>query len=69
MVLKIFEKPCCLVERRKNGKLVVAEQYMKEMEKLDKDLVIIAVVGPRGTGKSYLMNRLAGRTKGKGYFF
>ncbi len=65
MVLKIFEKPRCLIERREDGKLVVAEEYLEEIDSLEKPLVIIAILGPRGTGKSYLMNRLAGKTEGK----
>ncbi len=66
MVLKIFEEPRCLIDTSDEGGLQAVQEYIEELKSLDKPLVIIAIAGLYRTGKSYLMNRLAGKTEGKG---
>ena len=63
--LKIFKEPQCLIDTGKDGKLQVQTSLITELESLQKPLVIIAIAGLYRTGKSYLMNRLAGKTNGK----
>ncbi len=64
MVLKIFEEPRCLIDTTEDGRLLAVQEYIDELTCLDKPLVIIAIAGLYRTGKSYLMNRLAGKTEG-----
>ncbi len=66
MELNVFEKPQCLIENGFDGRLQVVPECIEELELLDKPCVIIAIAGLYRTGKSYLMNRLAGKTEGKG---
>ena len=63
--LGIFQEPQCLVDTGKDGKLQVQSSLITELESLQKPLVIIAIAGLYRTGKSYLMNRLAGKTDSK----
>ena len=63
--LKIFHEPQCLIDTRKDGKLEVQFDLIAELESLQKPLVVVAIAGLYRTGKSYLMNRLAGKTDGK----
>ncbi|KAI4529058.1 hypothetical protein MG293_020886 [Ovis ammon polii] len=55
--------PICLVENRKN-QLSVNAKALKILEQISQHLVVVAVVGLYQTGKSYLMNRLAGQNHG-----
>ncbi|KAJ1063719.1 hypothetical protein K5549_005486 [Capra hircus] len=55
--------PICLVENRKN-QLSVNAKALKILEQISQRLVVVAVVGLYRTGKSYLMNRLAGQNHG-----
>ncbi len=65
MALKIFQEPQCLIETDEGGKLRVVQECVDELNRLDKPFVIVAIAGIYRTGKSYLMNRLAGKTSGK----
>lgn len=56
--------PICLVENRKN-QLSVNAKALKILEQISQRLVVVAVVGLYRTGKSYLMNRLAGQNHGE----
>ena len=63
--MKIFHEPQCLIDTGKDGKLEVRFDLIAELESLQKSLVVVAIAGLYRTGKSYLMNRLAGKTDGK----
>ncbi|KAJ7304022.1 hypothetical protein JRQ81_011541 [Phrynocephalus forsythii] len=56
--------PVCLIENRPDGKLVVREEAAELLAQIRHPVVVVAIVGLYRTGKSYLMNRLAGKRKG-----
>uniref|UniRef100_A0A4X1U565 Guanylate binding protein 1, interferon-inducible n=1 Tax=Sus scrofa TaxID=9823 RepID=A0A4X1U565_PIG len=56
-------EPQCLIENI-NGRLVVSPKALKLLSAIKQPLVVVAIVGPYRTGKSYLMNKLAGKNKG-----
>ncbi|XP_027693980.1 guanylate-binding protein 6-like [Vombatus ursinus] len=58
-----MEAPICLVEN-KNEKLMVNQQALQILTSITKPVVVVAIVGLYRTGKSYLMNRLAGKNVG-----
>ncbi|XP_048207681.1 guanylate-binding protein 4-like isoform X2 [Perognathus longimembris pacificus] len=55
--------PICLVENEKE-QLMVNPEAVKVLEKITQPVVVVAIVGMYRTGKSYLMNRLAGQNHG-----
>ncbi|XP_015992400.2 guanylate-binding protein 5 isoform X2 [Rousettus aegyptiacus] len=55
--------PVCLIENTK-GQLVVNPEALKILSAITQPLVVVAIVGLYRTGKSYLMNQLAGKNKG-----
>uniref|UniRef100_A0A2K6C2D4 Guanylate binding protein 7 n=2 Tax=Macaca nemestrina TaxID=9545 RepID=A0A2K6C2D4_MACNE len=55
--------PICLVENN-NDKLLVNQQAIQILDKISQPVVVVAIVGLYRTGKSYLMNRLAGENHG-----
>ncbi|XP_055979139.1 guanylate-binding protein 6-like [Sorex fumeus] len=55
--------PICLVEN-KNEKLSVNQEALEILQKISQPVVVVAIVGPYRTGKSYLMNCLAGQNQG-----
>ncbi|XP_037583760.1 guanylate-binding protein 2 isoform X2 [Cebus imitator] len=55
--------PVCLIENTK-GYLVVNPEALENLSAITQPVVVVAIVGPYRTGKSYLMNRLAGKNKG-----
>ncbi len=65
MALSIFKKPQCLIENDKDGRLQVVPQCIEELNQLDKPFVVVSIAGLYRTGKSYLMNRLFGKSEGK----
>ncbi|XP_053124687.1 guanylate-binding protein 1-like [Hemicordylus capensis] len=56
--------PVCFIENRPDGKLVVQEEAAKLLAGIHQPVVVVAIVGLYRTGKSYLMNRLAGKRRG-----
>ncbi|VCX41185.1 unnamed protein product, partial [Gulo gulo] len=59
----VMPAPVCLIEN--TGKQLVANQEALKILSAHKNpLVVIAIVGLYRTGKSYLMNKLAGKNKG-----
>ncbi|XP_020844431.1 guanylate-binding protein 3-like [Phascolarctos cinereus] len=58
-----MKAPICLVENS-NGELTVNQQALQMLASITKPVVVVAIVGLYRTGKSYLMNRLAGKNKG-----
>ena len=63
--LSIFFEPKCLVESTPLGVPAINQDVLRELQKLDKPVVVVVIAGPYRTGKSYLMNQLAGHNAGK----
>ncbi|XP_046902450.1 guanylate-binding protein 1-like isoform X1 [Hypomesus transpacificus] len=59
-----MKEPVCLVESDKEGRLRVVPAAQDILNQIDQHVVAVAVVGLYRTGKSYLMNKLAGKNKG-----
>ncbi|XP_073693973.1 guanylate-binding protein 4-like [Garra rufa] len=59
-----MDKPVCLIDRHSDGKLCVQQSALQILEQIQQPVVVVAVVGLYRTGKSYLMNRLAGKQTG-----
>ncbi|XP_021018118.1 guanylate-binding protein 6-like isoform X1 [Mus caroli] len=55
--------PICLVENH-NEHLSVNQEAIDILDKISQPVVVVAIVGLYRTGKSYLMNRLAGQNHG-----
>ncbi|XP_044094580.1 guanylate-binding protein 6-like [Neovison vison] len=55
--------PICLVENN-NMQLSVSQTAIQILERISQPVVVVAIVGLYRTGKSYLMNRLAGQNQG-----
>ncbi|XP_058394442.1 guanylate-binding protein 2-like [Diceros bicornis minor] len=55
--------PVCLIENT-NGRLVANQEALKILSAISQPVVVVAIVGLYRTGKSYLMNKLAGKKKG-----
>ncbi|KAJ8333219.1 hypothetical protein SKAU_G00421150 [Synaphobranchus kaupii] len=60
----IMAEPVCLIEKDKDGNLGILPQAVEILKQIDQPVVVVAVVGPYRAGKSYLMNKLAGKRKG-----
>ena len=56
--------PICLVENH-NEQLSVNQEAIEILDKISQPVVVVAIVGWSHTGKSYLMNRLAGQNHGE----
>ncbi|XP_012880068.1 PREDICTED: interferon-induced guanylate-binding protein 1-like [Dipodomys ordii] len=55
--------PVCLIENVK-GKLLANQEALDILSTIPQPVVVVAIVGLYRTGKSYLMNKLAGKKKG-----
>ncbi|XP_045403534.1 guanylate-binding protein 1 isoform X2 [Lemur catta] len=55
--------PVCLIENTK-GQLMVNPEALKILSAIIQPVVVVAIVGLYRTGKSYLLNKLAGQKKG-----
>uniref|UniRef100_A0A0E9QY72 GB1/RHD3-type G domain-containing protein n=1 Tax=Anguilla anguilla TaxID=7936 RepID=A0A0E9QY72_ANGAN len=55
-----MESPVCLIENT-DGNLSVNSEAVEILMGLYQPVVVVAVVGLYRTGKSYLMNKLAGK--------
>ncbi|XP_006108105.1 guanylate-binding protein 1-like isoform X1 [Myotis lucifugus] len=55
--------PVCLIENT-NTQLVVNPEALKILSAITQPVVVVAIVGLYRTGKSYLMNKLAGKKNG-----
>ena len=64
MCRKPMPEPICVVENV-NGSLRVNDGAIEYLYGIDQPVVVVSVVGLYRTGKSYLMNRLAGKQTGK----
>uniref|UniRef100_A0A8C2DSL7 Guanylate binding protein 1 n=1 Tax=Cyprinus carpio TaxID=7962 RepID=A0A8C2DSL7_CYPCA len=61
---KYMPAPVCLIENDENGKLRVRKEAKDILDGITEPVVVVSVVGLYRTGKSYLMNRLAGQQSG-----
>ncbi|XP_044540872.1 guanylate-binding protein 1-like, partial [Gracilinanus agilis] len=58
-----MQAPVCLIEND-NGELIVNQEALEILTSITKPVVVVAIAGLCRTGKSYLMNRLAGKNNG-----
>lgn len=56
--------PMCLIENTED-QLVINQQALGILSAIQQPVVVVAIVGLYRTGKSYLMNKLAGKKTGK----
>ncbi|XP_005998038.1 guanylate-binding protein 1-like [Latimeria chalumnae] len=56
--------PVCLIENTPNGELLVNQKALRILSSITEPVVVVSIVGLYRTGKSYLMNKLAGKMKG-----
>ncbi|XP_028598184.2 guanylate-binding protein 1-like isoform X2 [Podarcis muralis] len=59
-----MEEPMCLIENNPSEQLRVNQEALKILQSIQQPVVVVAIVGLYRTGKSYLMNKLAGKKKG-----
>ncbi|XP_069057459.1 guanylate-binding protein 1-like isoform X2 [Pleurodeles waltl] len=59
-----MDKPICLIENLPNEGLQVNQEALEILSRISQPVVVVAIVGPYRTGKSYLMNKLAGKPTG-----
>lgn len=57
-------EPMCLIENNEE-QLVANQEALKILSAITQPVVVVAIVGLYRTGKSYLMNKLAGKEKGE----
>ncbi|KAK3607931.1 hypothetical protein CHS0354_006524 [Potamilus streckersoni] len=62
--LPVFREPLCIIESEHDGTLCIKDEVLDQIALLDKKLHIVTIVGLYRTGKSYLLNRIAGVNKG-----
>uniref|UniRef100_A0A8C1Z2G0 GB1/RHD3-type G domain-containing protein n=1 Tax=Cyprinus carpio TaxID=7962 RepID=A0A8C1Z2G0_CYPCA len=61
---RLMSVPVCLIENDEKGKLHVRKEAKDILDGITEPVVVVSVVGLYRTGKSYLMNRLAGQQSG-----
>ncbi|XP_061452504.1 guanylate-binding protein 1-like [Rhineura floridana] len=59
-----MDAPMCLIENKPGDKLHVNKRALRILQSIQQPVVVVAIVGLYRTGKSYLMNKLAGKDKG-----
>ncbi|XP_043936639.1 guanylate-binding protein 1-like isoform X2 [Protopterus annectens] len=59
-----MEEPICLITNSASGELQVNQEAMNILSGMQHPVVVVAIAGLYRTGKSYLMNKLAGKQKG-----
>ncbi|KAL0154030.1 hypothetical protein M9458_050689 [Cirrhinus mrigala] len=59
-----MDKPVCFIDTDSDGKLCVQQSALQILQQIQQPVVVVAVVGLYRTGKSYLMNCLAGKQTG-----
>ncbi|XP_054663962.1 guanylate-binding protein 1-like isoform X1 [Grus americana] len=57
-------EPVCLIENSQTKGLAVHQEALQVLSEITQPVVVVAITGLYRTGKSYLMNRLAGQRKG-----
>ncbi|KAI5092913.1 guanylate-binding protein 1 [Silurus meridionalis] len=61
---KAMEGPVCLISSDSEGRLCIVKESKEILEGITQPVIVVSVVGLYRTGKSYLMNRLAGQQTG-----
>ncbi|XP_069838459.1 guanylate-binding protein 2-like [Dendropsophus ebraccatus] len=59
-----ISQPICLIENPGYKPLFVNEEAKKILENISQPLVVVSIVGPYRSGKSYLLNKLLGESEG-----
>ncbi|XP_028841022.1 guanylate-binding protein 1-like [Denticeps clupeoides] len=59
-----MDAPVCLIESDSSDRMCVRREAVEILDSITQPVVVVAVVGLYRTGKSYLMNRLAGKQTG-----
>uniref|UniRef100_A0AAY4DCP1 GB1/RHD3-type G domain-containing protein n=1 Tax=Denticeps clupeoides TaxID=299321 RepID=A0AAY4DCP1_9TELE len=59
-----MQKPVCLIDTGMDGILRVKQKALDILQQIQNPVVVVGVVGLYRTGKSYLMNQLAGKQTG-----
>ncbi|XP_030641294.1 guanylate-binding protein 1-like [Chanos chanos] len=59
-----MREPICLIESDESGCMCVRREALEILEQITQPVVVVAIVGLCRTGKSFLMNRLAGKHTG-----
>ncbi|XP_042560348.1 guanylate-binding protein 1-like, partial [Clupea harengus] len=59
-----MQAPVCLIDNGTDGRMSVQQGALQILEQIQEPVVVVAVVGLYRTGKSYLLNRLAGKPTG-----
>uniref|UniRef100_A0A8C5QSI5 GB1/RHD3-type G domain-containing protein n=1 Tax=Leptobrachium leishanense TaxID=445787 RepID=A0A8C5QSI5_9ANUR len=60
----LMSEPVCLIENDKTNQFSINKEALQILTSITEPLVVVAIVGKYRTGKSYLMNNLAGCKKG-----
>ncbi|XP_069497001.1 guanylate-binding protein 1-like [Ambystoma mexicanum] len=60
----IMDAPICLIDNHADGQLQVNPRALDILQSINQNVVVVSIVGLYRTGKSYLMNKLAGQKKG-----
>ncbi|KAG8433505.1 hypothetical protein GDO86_017697 [Hymenochirus boettgeri] len=58
--IPMMRAPVCFIVNEPGQRISVNQEAKRILEKITQPLVVVSVVGPYRTGKSYLMNKLAG---------
>eukprot|EP00079_Xenopus_tropicalis_P027276 XP_012821516.1 PREDICTED: guanylate binding protein 5 isoform X1 [Xenopus tropicalis] len=64
MAVLPMEEPMCLIGNKEGEDLIVNQEALQILLKITQPVVVVAIVGKYRTGKSYLMNKLAGARNG-----
>ncbi|XP_053307640.1 guanylate-binding protein 1-like [Spea bombifrons] len=56
--------PVCLIKNQDEDTLVINDEAIQILNSISQPVVVVAIVGRYRTGKSYLMNKLAGKCSG-----
>nr|NP_001091339.1 guanylate binding protein 1, interferon-inducible [Xenopus laevis]AAI29559.1 LOC100037176 protein [Xenopus laevis] len=59
-----MEEPMCLIGNKENEEIIVNQEALQILLDITQPVVVVAIVGKYRTGKSYLMNKLAGGKNG-----
>jgi len=59
-----WPEPLCLIQNFEDHEMAVDPRTFDKLCEIEDKLVPVSVVGLYRTGKSYLLNRLAGKTSG-----
>lgn len=59
-----MNEPVCLIENSNSGELRTNQKALEILSSINQPVVVVSIVGLYRTGKSYLMNKLAGKMKG-----